>query len=97
MANPKIKVSKSQKIFEVPRGENLMASLLANDLPVASSCSGEGVCGKCRIQIISGMAHLSIPNDTEKFLADTNELESNERISCQTEVLGDIEVDTRYW
>ncbi len=97
MANPKIKVTKSQKVFEVPVGANLMKSLLENNLPVASSCDGDGVCGKCSIQIVSGMTHISTANDTEKFLADVHDLEKNERISCQVEVLGDIEVDTRYW
>lgn len=74
-----------------------MKVLRAHDLPVASSCQGDGVCGRCRIQILMGMEHLSTPNDTEKVLRERNHLLPNERISCQTTVHGDILIDTSYW
>lgn len=83
--------------FEVAAGSNLMFSLLERDIPVASSCHGEGVCSKCRIQIIQGADKLSKPNERELFLAQQNNLKANERISCQTLVLGDITIHTGYW
>jgi 2Fe-2S ferredoxin len=83
--------------FTVSTEANLMQSLLDHDLPVASSCHGEGVCGKCKIKIISGAENLSAPNEIEVFLAAQNNLKPDERISCQTQVLGDIKIDTGYW
>lgn len=74
-----------------------MQTLLDDGLPVASSCSGEGVCSKCKIQILEGQENLSPPNETEKFLKQTNSIPDNERISCQTLILGDVKVDTNYW
>lgn len=74
-----------------------MKSLLDADLPVASSCDGDGVCAKCKIVILEGAENLSKPNETEEFLKETNNLDKNVRISCQTEVLGDITVHASYW
>lgn len=74
-----------------------MATLRANKIPVASSCQGDGICGRCRIQILAGAERLSPPNETETILRDREKLKPHERISCQTEVLGDILIDTSYW
>lgn len=94
---PKISFSKNRPSFEVESGTILMRSLLDNKVPVASSCNGDGVCSKCRIQIIKGLENLSLPNETELFLRDKFNLTKDVRISCQTLVLGDITVDTTYW
>jgi 2Fe-2S ferredoxin len=74
-----------------------MDELLKADLPVASSCDGEGVCGKCRIKILSGADQLSPRNETEVFLMEQNNYSSEFRIACQTQIHGDIEVDATYW
>ena len=94
---PKIKFIKNKPEIDVPLHANLMQSLLAAGLPVASSCNGEGVCSKCRIKIIQGPENLSAPNDTELILKEQNSLGKDLRISCQVEVLGDITVDAGYW
>jgi len=74
-----------------------MRNLLAAGIPVASSCYGDGVCGKCRLEIVSGGENLNPANETEKILRSRLNLGKTERISCQTEVHGDITVDARYW
>lgn len=83
--------------LSVGHGTNLMRGLLAADVPVASSCGGDGVCGKCRLQITRGQENLSQPNDTEKFLSEKFHLKREQRISCQVLILGDVEVDATYW
>lgn len=74
-----------------------MKSLLDAGLPVASSCDGDGVCAKCKIIIIEGAENLSGENETEAFLKESNNIPNGLRISCQTEVFGDITVDASYW
>lgn len=74
-----------------------MRSLLDAGLPVASSCNSDGVCAKCGIRIVEGMENLSAPNTTEIFLKEKNGIRDGFRISCQTQVLGDITVDAGYW
>ncbi|MDG0817154.1 (2Fe-2S)-binding protein [Bdellovibrio sp. PAP01] len=74
-----------------------MQALLDAGLPVASSCSGDGVCAKCKIQVIEGMRNISPENATESFLRESKGLPGDQRISCQVQVLGDITIDTTYW
>ncbi|MGZ5280506.1 MAG: 2Fe-2S iron-sulfur cluster-binding protein [Pseudobdellovibrionaceae bacterium] len=88
---------KHRSDLQVSVGANLMKSLLSAEVPVASSCNADGVCAKCRLQITKGLQNLSAPNETELFLKEKFQLKSNQRISCQTFVLGDVEVDASYW
>lgn len=74
-----------------------MQSLLDAGLPVASSCNGEGVCTKCRIEILEGKENLSKENSLEADLREIHDIPRSERVSCQVEVLGDIKIDAPYW
>ena len=93
----KIQFSKNLPEIEVENGTNLMQALLAANLPVASSCHGDGICGKCRIQIVHGRENLSQISATEQVLRDRLKIHGGIRISCQTQVNGNVEVDTSYW
>ncbi len=94
---PKISFVKSRPSFDVESGALLMPTLLAQGLPVASSCHGEGVCSKCRIKIVTGAENLSPETDLERTLRKRNRVDDGLRISCQTRVLGDVTADTDYW
>jgi 2Fe-2S ferredoxin len=94
---PVIHFKNGRQALTVPTDSNLMQALLAGGLPVASSCKGDGVCAKCRIQITEGARNLSPQNEVEIFLRERHGLNADERISCQTQVLGDITVATGYW
>ena len=92
-----IRFSKNREPLQVDPGINLMKALIDGGLPVASSCSGEGVCAKCRVKVVQGAENLSLPNGDEQDLRDIHDLAREERISCQVTVHGDITVDTKYW
>lgn len=94
---PTIRFLKKKPEVTVEAGANLMQALLDHQVPVASSCGGEGVCTKCLIKVIEGKENLSPPNETENDLREIHDFPKNERISCQTQVLGDITIDTTYW
>ena len=74
-----------------------MQALLSAGLPVASSCHGDGVCAKCRVQVVAGLENLSKIENLEQNLIDRNRLSPDKRIACQTRVFGDVTVDTAYW
>lgn len=77
---------------------SLMDALLASGLPVASSCRGDGVCTKCRLRVRPLEPNsLNAPSDFERGLLKKIGAEPEERISCQTKVLGLVEVDADYW
>lgn len=94
---PKIRFARKYPDLEVDSGTLLMEALLKAGLPVASSCHGDGICGKCRIQILEGAENLSKIQDVEQLVRDRLSVPKEYRISCQTRVLGDIRIDTSYW
>lgn len=94
---PTLRFKKGRAPIEVSEGANLMQALLKAGLPVASSCRGDGVCAKCRIEIVEGQAHLSPPSDLEKSLCQRLDIPAAERISCQVQVWDDIVIDASYW
>ena len=88
----------SREPGDVSLDASLMDSLLANGLPVASSCRGDGVCTKCRLHVHALEPNAVIPpSDFERGLLRKIGADPDERISCQTKVLGLIEVDADYW
>ena len=92
---PVISFRKGRPSVTVPAGTNLMKALLGAGVPVASSCKGDGVCSKCRIEIVAGK--LAPPNEIEAFLRERHGIPKNERVSCQVTVDDDLTVDTAYW
>ncbi len=75
-----------------------MAHLLDAGLPVASSCRGDGVCAKCRLYVFALEPGATSPIEAlEKRLLTKTKAESDERLACQTKVLGLVEVDADYW
>lgn len=94
---PTIRFLKNYAPIEVEKGAQLMKSLLDAGLPVASSCHGDGVCAKCRIQVVDGQSNLSDINKIELMLRDRLKIAKDVRISCQTKVVGDVCVDASYW
>ena len=94
---PRISFVKDNPPIEVPKGANLMQSLLQAGMPVASSCYGDGVCGKCRLEILKGSENLSKPEIIELIVQDRLDLPKGTRVSCQVQVLGDVTVDATYW
>lgn len=74
-----------------------MQALLAHEIPVASSCRGDGVCAKCRIRVVEGAKNLSAETEIESMRRDQFDIPHEERLSCQVTVLGDIKIDASYW
>jgi 2Fe-2S ferredoxin len=66
-------------------------------LPVAQSCGGLAICSWCKMQVLSGEGSLSAIEPPEFRLIARERFGSNERASCQAEVLGDVTVTTTYW
>ncbi len=94
---PTIRFVKPYPEIQVSSGAQLMQELLKAGLPVASSCHGDGICGKCRIVVIEGSENLSQINALENLVRERLKVPREYRISCQTLVLGDITIDTSYW
>ncbi len=93
----KISLPQLNKTLEGNPEESLFQILRKNDIPVASSCLGDGVCGKCRLKIEAGIENLSPVEPLEAKLIEKYQLLPSQRISCQCSVHGDVTVTSSYW
>jgi len=57
--------------------------------PIGNSCGGIGICNRCRVRIVEGSENLT---PRTRF-----ETDPEQRLACQTVVLGDCVVTTNYW
>lgn len=94
---PMIHFRKKWASLKIRKGANLMSALIRHGKPVARSCHGEAVCGKCGIEILEGVENINPPSPLEQALLERESLPKNIRVSCQVQVFGDIRVDTEYW
>jgi 2Fe-2S ferredoxin len=93
-----IKFTKSFPSVATQGRLTLMATLMRAGRPVASSCGGSGICGKCKVIVNAGWENLSPQKELEKGVLTRLKGDlSRERLSCQTRVEGDVEIDTPYW
>ncbi len=74
-----------------------MKALKACQVPVASSCKGQLICGKCVLQIVSGGENLSAVTPEEDQLMEIKDIPRGHRCACNASVEGDITVDAPYW
>jgi 2Fe-2S ferredoxin len=94
----KIKFAKNYDPIEAPAGKVLMQHLIEAGLPIASSCGGNGICGKCKVNVILGADKLSKMTEEERLCLERNlGHPDTQRLSCQCEISGDILIDTDYW
>jgi len=77
------------KEIEVENGTTIMEAAQKADVYINSLCGGEGVCGKCRVQVSEG----NIRADKNSIgLLSKDEITEGYILACQTKVYGDMEV-----
>ncbi|MBF0277415.1 MAG: DUF4445 domain-containing protein [SAR324 cluster bacterium] len=86
-----------------PIGTPILQAARTLGVDIDSICGGWGLCGRCQIevqegnfskhQIISSTEHLSPPADTELKYIARKKLPSSRRLSCSTQILGDLVID----
>ncbi|MDY2746247.1 MAG: ASKHA domain-containing protein [Bacilli bacterium] len=89
---PKIFVTNENKIIEFEEDKTLMDILLNENIFVDNACNGKGICGKCKVKIISG--DLGDLSETEKKLLTEKEIKDNIRLSCLVKPKSDIEIES---
>jgi uncharacterized 2Fe-2S/4Fe-4S cluster protein (DUF4445 family) len=77
------------KEVEVAEGTTLLEAAGAASVHVESVCGGEGVCGKCRLQVVRGSARAD--KDSLGFFS-ADEISEGYVLACQTRVVEDLEV-----
>ena len=70
---------------------NLLDVLLEQGVFVDNPCNGKGICGKCKVKVLSG--NISPMTLAERKWLKEEEIEAGIRLSCMTEVYGEVEVE----
>ena len=91
MAN--ITILPGNSSITVDAGSNLRDVLMQAGHGIKSTCGGCASCGQCVVVIKDGVDNISDISFEEKQLLGNVFHITNERLSCQTEVTGDITVD----
>jgi ferredoxin len=99
-----IKFVSEKKEIQVPEGSNLRKEAqragvgLYPGINKVVNCHGFGTCGSCRVLVTKGMENTSPMGFLEKARLGMSMAyvghEDTMRLACQTEVNGDIEVQT---
>lgn len=89
---PKVRFHYNGQIHEVVAedGQTLLQIALDNGIPIEHACGGNGFCTTCMCKVKEGMGNLSPRNDREENMGIIND---PERLSCQAEISGDVEVE----
>ena len=89
---PKVRFNRNGQITEVeaPAGESILKIALDNGIPMEHACGGNGFCTTCMCHVKQGMENLSPRNDREENMGIIND---PERLSCQSLVQGDVEIE----
>lgn len=76
-----------EKKIEVPAGTRLIRAAMEAGVHVNASCGGDGVCGKCRIQVEAG----SVAGGLSEMLSEAD-LKEGFRLACKAVVSADVTV-----
>ena len=79
----KIENEKDVKV-SAEAGENVLELMQKNNISIDAPCSGNGVCGKCRVRIIAG----SVDMEKNPHLSE-EDYQEQWRLACQSKVIGD--------
>jgi len=77
----------SGKVVETVAGSSLLEAAAAADVHLNASCNGKGLCGKCKLVVVSG----NIETEPSALLSD-DETRKGYVLSCQSRVAGDAVV-----
>ncbi|MCB0376881.1 MAG: (2Fe-2S)-binding protein [Bdellovibrionales bacterium] len=92
----KINIPQLNRVIDLDPSLSLMENLLAHDIPVASSCGGDGICGKCRMMVFP-TSPLEPASEAEHTTLNKANAHPGERLSCQVYLDDNAMVETTYW
>jgi len=88
-----VNIKPLDKIIKVDSSKSLLEALKEEEVHIKSSCGGFASCSDCIIKVNFGIKNLSGPTFEEKQLLGNVSFITKERLSCQSYVKGNIEID----
>jgi uncharacterized 2Fe-2S/4Fe-4S cluster protein (DUF4445 family) len=94
MSTGTVQINVRNRTIRIRKGVNLFEALMSFGLMLRSDCGGHGRCGKCRVIVgPNGKQLTSQPDETERKILKEEGLVDGFRLSCRTQVYGDIDVE----
>lgn len=88
---PRIYFQDDNLAIDIKHGETIMKACGEEGTSIAFGCR-QGRCGTCLTTIVKGKENLSPPDLNEQLTLQAIEAKPEQRLSCQTKVLGDVTV-----
>lgn len=76
-------------------GDTVYDTLRRSGVPVASSCDGSAVCGRCAVQVVEGTPDPATPDELRVLRA--NRARAGDRLACCLRSDQVDRVHTSYW
>jgi 2Fe-2S ferredoxin len=81
-----------KEVFTEGKINSILSILQGNYIDWMHACGGKGRCTTCKLIVIEGNDQLSPPSAAEMNYRKRGELGVNERLACQTSVLGTCKI-----
>ena len=90
VASGDVKVTiNGDKVYDIPAGGTLLASLNNAGVHLPSACGGKGSCGQCKCQVLEGGGEI-LPTETVHF--SRKQQNDHWRLGCQVKVKNDLKL-----
>ena len=90
VASGDVKVTiNGDKVYNIPSGGTLLASLGEAGVHLPSACGGKGSCGQCKCQVLEGGGEI-LPTETVHFTR--KQQKDHWRLGCQVKVKNDLQL-----
>ena len=89
MGNHTIHFLPADRSVDVAEGTTIAAAAQQADVSITNLCGGEGVCGKCRVQVTKGRAQAE---EHAKGFFSPDQIMKGYVLACQTEIHDDLEI-----
>ena len=81
----------------VPSGTLLIDAVRSAELPIASACRADGLCGRCGVSILAGAGEVAAESPEESRAKQRNRIDARLRLACRIRVCADVSVAAPYW
>lgn len=92
---PIITIRPLDRQVEAANGASILTTLNAHGIEIRQVCGGNAMCGTCRCRIVAGAENVTPPGRMERDRLHEFYRREGWRLSCQTLIQGDIEIEIR--
>ncbi len=72
--------------------QTILHIIHSNQIDWMFACGAKGKCTTCKMIVHKGMESFNPPTAAEQKFKDLGKLKANERLACQNNLLGDLEI-----